>query len=157
MQDKNKAILLDAKYGIGSNYVDTQDDYYMPTLAKKAVLSEYESGARAEEIRILYVALTRAKNEIILNSIGKTPYYKLMENIRTGFFPKGLDSINNYQDFILYAIADDIRDNLSHTKLYQFNEIEIKDIILSEEEKTDVRQKFEDMLKNISLSEEEKN
>lgn len=156
MQDKNKAILLDAKYGIGSNYVDIQDDYYMPTLAKKAVLSEYESGARAEEIRILYVALTRAKNDIILNSIGKATYYKLIENIRTGFFPKGLESINNYQDFILYAIADDIRDNFSNTKLYQFNEIDIKDIILAEEEKTDLRQKFEDMLKNISLSEEEK-
>lgn len=155
-QDINREILLDSNYGIGANFIDEEKDYYTTTLAKKAVVMEYEKGARAEEIRILYVALTRAVDKLILNSIAKAGYTKMIENIQSGFFPKALDSINNYQDFILYAIQEDIRNYFKDTDLYEFNEIDAKEILNKKVENIDVKAMFEKKLGEISLSNEER-
>lgn len=59
-------ILLDTDLGLGPNWVDAEIRLKYPTLAKIAVKHKLRMEMIAEEIRILYVALTRAREALIL-------------------------------------------------------------------------------------------
>ena len=64
--DLNKNILLHQTLGIGPEYISYRRKIKYPTIAKEAlkVISKIET--ISEEMRILYVALTRAKEKLIL-------------------------------------------------------------------------------------------
>ena len=65
-QELNKSILLHSEYGIVAKYVDEESllrrDTLETLLAKERLMGEYKS----EELRILYVAMTRAKERLFL-------------------------------------------------------------------------------------------
>ena len=66
MQDLNKDILLHKKFGLGPELIDSKLRFKLPTLAKLAIKKKIHRESLAEEMRILYVALTRAKEKLIL-------------------------------------------------------------------------------------------
>lgn len=66
LQDARQGTLIDADYGVGADYVDLELRYKQPTLMKKFIANRIKTNTLAEEIRILYVALTRAKELLIL-------------------------------------------------------------------------------------------
>jgi ATP-dependent helicase/nuclease subunit A len=66
MADVSKHILLHREMGFGPNYVDVErriSDYSIP---KEIIARRIRKEAISEEMRILYVALTRAKEKLIL-------------------------------------------------------------------------------------------
>lgn len=63
-QDMKNKIVLDQDLGIGANYVDNINEY--STLAKQAINLKIKKEMISEEMRILYVALTRAKEKLII-------------------------------------------------------------------------------------------
>ena len=65
-RDLSGALLIDADLGLGVNYVDAQLRCAVPTLRQKAVAARIERDALGEELRVLYVAMTRAKEKLIL-------------------------------------------------------------------------------------------
>ena len=67
-KDKKNTLLIGRRLGLGP-YVTVGPEGRYSTLARAAVAAEIEQAGRAEEMRILYVALTRAKEKIIL--VGK--------------------------------------------------------------------------------------
>ena len=73
MQDLNKDILLHKKFGLGPELVDSKLRFKLPTLAKLAIKKKIHRESLAEEMRILYVALTRAKEKLILVGSIKKP------------------------------------------------------------------------------------
>ena len=62
-QDMKNKIVLDQDLGIGANYIDNINEY--STLAKQAINLKIKKEMISEEMRILYVALTRARQKCI--------------------------------------------------------------------------------------------
>ena len=65
-QDLNEKILLDQDLGIGPQYINSERHIEFKTLAKKALSIKAKNEAISEEMRVLYVALTRAKEKLIV-------------------------------------------------------------------------------------------
>ena len=71
MQDLNMPILLHQNIGIGVNYIDSERKLQYSTLSKEAIKLRLEQEMISEEMRILYVALTRAKEKLIITATSK--------------------------------------------------------------------------------------
>lgn len=65
-QDINGTVLMDADYGVASSYIDFKNRVKSPTLMKGAIRQKQLKEALGEELRVLYVAMTRAKEKLIL-------------------------------------------------------------------------------------------
>ncbi|MEW6726464.1 MAG: helicase-exonuclease AddAB subunit AddA [Bacillota bacterium] len=65
-QDLNKGVLVHRELGLGPQVVDLASRVVYPTLARRAIRARLESEALAEEMRTLYVGLTRAREKLIL-------------------------------------------------------------------------------------------
>lgn len=59
-------ILLHAKLGVGMPIIDVENNVRYPSLIQYAVKQHLTQESLAEELRILYVALTRAKERLLL-------------------------------------------------------------------------------------------
>ena len=65
-QDMNQPVLVHPQLGAGAERVDTARHIRYDTISKSALALTLERESKAEEMRILYVALTRAKEKLIL-------------------------------------------------------------------------------------------
>lgn len=66
LSDVNASILFHKDLGIGPRYVDPEWRQYTDTIARIAMKNRIRMESLSEEMRILYVALTRAKDKLIL-------------------------------------------------------------------------------------------
>ena len=71
MQDLNMPIMLHQDIGIGVNYIDSEKKIQYSTLSKEAIKSISKDELLSEEMRVLYVALTRAKERLIITGVSK--------------------------------------------------------------------------------------
>lgn len=65
-QDARASLAMHPDLGVGADWVDAELRTKTPTLLKKAVQRQIQIENLGEELRILYVALTRAKEKLIL-------------------------------------------------------------------------------------------
>ncbi len=66
MQDTNQAMIVDMDLGIGTDYVNPEKRLKNKTMRKNALAIKMRAENLAEEIRVLYVAMTRAKEKLIM-------------------------------------------------------------------------------------------
>lgn len=66
LMDLNKSYILDKELGFGSKYIDPKLRITYPTLLQQVMKQKMKKESIAEEMRVLYVALTRAKEKLIL-------------------------------------------------------------------------------------------
>ena len=71
MQDLNESILLHQDLGLGPTFIDTKKKIKYSTLAKEAIKLQMKQETLSEEERILYVALTRAKEKLYITGRSK--------------------------------------------------------------------------------------
>jgi ATP-dependent helicase/nuclease subunit A len=71
MQDMNKGILLHQDLGFGPDVVNYMTRVSWPSAAKQAIREKIKAETLSEEMRILYVALTRAREKLIITGIVK--------------------------------------------------------------------------------------
>ncbi len=64
--DFKRPVLVHPQLGLGTERVDLQRRIRYDTVSKTAVALQLQRESRAEEMRILYVAMTRAKEKLIL-------------------------------------------------------------------------------------------
>ena len=64
LQDMKEKIVLDQELGIGVNLIYNGIEY--PTLSKEAIKLKMKNEAISEDMRVLYVATTRAKDKLIM-------------------------------------------------------------------------------------------
>ncbi len=116
--DLMKSVLLHNELGLGPDYLDTKSYVKYPTIPKMAIKNQILSENVSEEMRVLYVALTRAKEKLFitgtLNDIQDAAYkwslYASREDER--ILPLGVKRGGSYLNWIglsLYAhkgIAD---------------------------------------------------
>ena len=106
-QDMRKKLLLDVDYGVGANYVDLEERLYKPTVMKRFIARQMLENSLSEEVRILYVALTRAKEKLILTGTVKGIENKLQSWDLTGasLQHSALLGAATYLDWIMPALA----------------------------------------------------
>ena len=71
MQDLNEQILLDQDMGFGPKYINFERKIEYNTIAKEAIKIKSKTELLSEEMRLLYVALTRAKEKIYVTGVKK--------------------------------------------------------------------------------------
>ncbi len=108
-EDAQRVMMFDRKHYIGLSAVDLDAGVRYPTLSSLAVSEELRRQIRAEEMRILYVAMTRARERLIL--IGTMKLEKAdAERLRGRLTPERMDllqlaSANTMLDWVLPAVA----------------------------------------------------
>ena len=65
-EDARAQVLCNKELGIGLNCVDLDKRIRYPSVAKKAIAAKIISDSLSEEMRVLYVAMTRAKDRLIM-------------------------------------------------------------------------------------------
>jgi ATP-dependent helicase/nuclease subunit A len=78
-QDARTSLVLHPKLGIGPDYIDYKKRIKSPTLIKKVIQKQIHLENLGEEIRVLYVALTRAKEKLIITGTIKGMEKKLIK------------------------------------------------------------------------------
>ena len=68
-QDTTGCLIADADMGIGVDYIDNVRRLQSNTLRKNAVAIKMKLDSLGEEIRVLYVAMTRAKEKLFLTAM----------------------------------------------------------------------------------------
>lgn len=76
-QDTRSKMVLHPELGIGLDYMDGKLRIKSPTIAKKAIAKQIDLENLGEELRVLYVALTRAKEKLIITGTLKDAPEKL--------------------------------------------------------------------------------
>ncbi|SDJ43951.1 helicase-exonuclease AddAB subunit AddA [Salimicrobium halophilum] len=74
MRDLHSRYLLHKDLGFGSKYIDPKRRLIYPTIAYHALREKKKREILAEEMRVLYVALTRAKEKLVL--VGNVPSFQ---------------------------------------------------------------------------------
>jgi len=69
LMDMNKTILFHNELGFGPDYVDLEKRVSYGTLIKEAIKNKIKLETLSEEMRILYVAFTRAKEKLIITGL----------------------------------------------------------------------------------------
>ena len=84
LMDLNQNILLHQEMGIGVKYIDYEKQVQYDTLSKAAIRNKIFTETRSQEMRILYVALTRAKEKLFITAIKKN-YPKEIEKMKVKY------------------------------------------------------------------------
>lgn len=101
----NDAVLVDAELGIGCDYVDLENKVKIPSLKRAAIRKKLETDQLGEELRVLYVAMTRAEEKLILTAT-TGDIEKLLQKYPDAEAPLSgteLQSASCYLDWIMMA------------------------------------------------------
>lgn len=101
----NDAVLVDAELGIGCDYVDLENKVKIPSLKRAAIRKKLETDQLGEELRVLYVAMTRAEEKLILTAT-TGDIEKLLQKYPDADAPLSgteLQSASCYLDWIMMA------------------------------------------------------
>ncbi|TCT14337.1 DNA helicase/exodeoxyribonuclease V subunit A [Natranaerovirga pectinivora] len=113
-QDINQTINIHSELGLGPDYVNHKLRYKKPTIAKKAIQKKLELENLSEELRVLYVALTRAREKLILTGTvsSRSNLEKRLEKWTTVYnhsevkLPYNIIAgANNYLDWIVPSLV----------------------------------------------------
>lgn len=116
-QDLKGSIVIHPRNGVGIDVVDLEMRTKAPTFLKKMIQEKTKLENLAEELRVLYVAMTRAKEKLILTGSlkmgedGLEPYVNHMTDRKSPLSLYQLESANRYLDWILPALlqAEDLK------------------------------------------------
>ena len=135
-QDTRSKMVLHPELGIGLDYMDGKKRIKSPTIAKKAIAKQIDLENLGEELRVLYVALTRAKEKLILTGTLKDAPEKLEFFRQQANLSKAADrplsyltreGASGYLDWILPAV-------LSYGDKYPVRIVEAAELVLDEVE-----------------------
>ena len=72
-EDLRAQVLCDGELGLGLSAVDRDNRVRYPTIAKRAIVARTSGESLSEELRVLYVAMTRARDRLIMTYAEKKP------------------------------------------------------------------------------------
>lgn len=135
LMDLNNNILLHQDMGIGAKYIDYERQVQYDTLSKAAIRSKILTETLSEEMRILYVALTRAKEKLIITGISKD-YEKEIEKMKeqVNRYSKSSNKINpilikKYKKYLDWIMLVYLYEQKNIDDLIELNVFNKKDVI----------------------------
>ena len=153
LKDLREKILIHQEIGFGPNYENSELKIEYPTLAKEAIKMISKRESISEEMRVLYVALTRAKEKLIITGIEKDlqksidskekelQIYESEDNSKIN--PKILESYKSYLDWIELVY---LKNKIKNSDIFEFNIVSKAEILNASTEKEEERK---DVLKDI--------
>lgn len=111
-EDASKKIVLHQTYGMGLDMYDSGRNIKSATLIKRSIAGQIIMENLAEELRVLYVAMTRAKEKLILSGSGRmknkwAKYERLAESASGhAFHMNQLLGAGNYMDLLLMSLVE---------------------------------------------------
>lgn len=97
--DASGAVLMHSGLGLGPKLVDAARGLEYPTIAHRAVARQLTGELLSEEMRVLYVGMTRAKERLFLSCVWKKPQEKLDELTLSSRTPPSPAQLRNASDF----------------------------------------------------------
>lgn len=161
LMDLNESILLHQDLGIGVKYKDDELQVQYDTLTKEAIKNKVKVETLSEEMRILYVALTRAKEKLIIT--GRIKEYekaltKMQEQVNQ--YPSENGKIEHilvkkYKKYLDWLMLVYLYEQENINQILNWNVYSKKDVLaenreLPQKENKDIIQEFEE--NNIDMS-----
>ena len=94
-RDAAAPVLIHPELGVGGKVVDTARGIQYPTLAHRAIAARISEETLSEEMRVLYVAMTRARDRLYISCLlddGEKRVQKLREGLTAPISPELLRS-----------------------------------------------------------------
>ena len=158
LMDLNMDILLDRDLGIGVKYIDYDKQIKYDTLTKLAIKEKALNSTISEEMRILYVALTRAKEKIYI--VGKSKdFEKQKQKIYDELDIYKNEKINpilikkhqNYLDWLLLVYYHDFEKMKENLNVNVYKKLDlIKSLKPEEKQEIDLFKLLEENSKNVT-------
>ena len=147
LRDLNDSVLLNQQMGLGPQCIDYERKIEYATAAKIAMQVKIKEESIAEEMRILYVALTRAKDKLIITSVVNNYENDLKKKMNDLNIFKNNEKISKallkkyitYFDWIhLVFLNGNKLKNEINFKIYNKNQIKSEKIIIKENKMLEV-------------------
>ena len=123
-QDARAGVVLDVDYGIGIDRIDTKLRTRQSTLLKKAAAQKLVQESLAEEMRIFYVAMTRAEEKLIMTGVVKDLEKRLTDEVF-------LTQASSFLDFVVYAMQTSGR-----LQTINISQADVQDLVAQEVSET---------------------
>ncbi|MDR0979199.1 MAG: helicase-exonuclease AddAB subunit AddA [Lachnospiraceae bacterium] len=141
-QELNENLLFHPELGLGPEYIDYDRKIHFVTPAKEAIKQKIKSEIISEEMRILYVALTRAKEKLIITGTTKEAdemcINEDVETSNTDFNQVPISILRKSKSYLDWFKAVRAFNKNSMDGIIQTNVINADDVLKNEEEKEHV-------------------
>lgn len=108
MQETNQSLILDMDLGLATDYVNPRKRLKNKTLRRNVLTRKLREDSLAEELRVLYVALTRAREKLILTASLEKAGERWVRFQKSGgeslLYPDFIEA-GNYLDFLLPVLG----------------------------------------------------
>ena len=132
---RKNPVLLHQDIGIGAKYIDYNAQVKYDTLTREAVKNVIINENISEEMRILYVALTRAKEKLIITGISNN-YTNQIDDIekQVSIYPRKDEKINpilvkKYKSYLDWILLVSLYEKENTNNLLELNKIEPSQIV----------------------------
>ena len=132
---RKNPVLLHQDLGIGAKYINYNAQVQYDTLTREAIKNVIRNENISEEMRILYVALTRAKEKLIITGISKD-YSKQLEDIeqQKNIYARKEEKINpilvkKYKDYLDWILLVYLYEQSNTEDLLELNRIEPSSVL----------------------------
>lgn len=149
-QDVRSRMVLHPEFGMGLDRMDGKRRVKTPTIAKRAIAKQIDLENLGEELRVLYVALTRAKEKLILTGCRKgaaeqVTRQRQQETLSDPLYYADREGASGYLDWLIPAVC-------SYGERYDAHVTPVTELLAGE-----VQRDVELLLTHAELMEEIKN
>lgn len=119
-QDSRETVLVHPELGLGPKVTDLKRRVEYPSLARNAIKLRLEREMLSEEMRLLYVALTRAKERMYITALtdnAEETVDKLLPGVTAPMAAEVLSGAQSLRDWLIYAA---LSDGQQHIKLQRY-------------------------------------
>ena len=103
--DARECVLLHSSLGLGPKRVDTAQGIEYPTLARRAIAQRLNDEMLSEEMRVLYVGMTRAREKLIMSGVRKNAAAALDALRLTARWPMPAEKLRAASSFVPWIAA----------------------------------------------------
>ncbi|MGL6057884.1 MAG: helicase-exonuclease AddAB subunit AddA [Culicoidibacterales bacterium] len=110
-RDSMKSLVLDKQFGASLTFVHEEKNYTVRSIVQTFIAEQIDRAQLAEELRILYVALTRAKEKLILVAqtsktmeVMQKQYSDVLMETQARLSPQVRTSAKSYFDWLMQAL-----------------------------------------------------
>ena len=149
-QDVRSRMVLHPEFGMGLDRMDGKRRVKTPTIAKRAIAKQIDLENLGEELRVLYVALTRAKEKLILTGCRKGAAEQVerarqQETLSGPLYYADREGATGYLDWLIPAVC-------SYGEHYEVHVTPVTELLAGE-----VQRDVESLITHAELMEEIKN
>ena len=159
---RKNPVLLHQEMGIGAKYINYNAQVQYDTLTREAIKNIIRNESISEEMRILYVALTRAKEKLIITGISND-FTKQIENIekQETIYPRKSGKINpilvkKYKTYLDWILLVYLYEKANTGDLIELNKIDPKQILKNQNNEKAENNDSKNMIEILDSKEHQK-